>query len=65
MKSIKAKKNFEIGGKYFFENDEVHINNISIIKTLNEKGFIEPLTLKEIIQLEKEINKEAKSNGKD
>lgn len=65
MKSIKAKKDFEIGGKYFFANEEVDLKDVSIIKTLNEKGFIEPLTLKELIQLEKEINKEAKSNGKD
>lgn len=65
MKSIKAKKDFEIGGKYFFTNEEVDLKDISIIKTLNEKGFIEPLTLKELIQLEKEINKEAKINGKD
>lgn len=53
MSKIIAIKNFTVEGKYYFVGDEIDVNNISkptLIK-LNEKGFIEPLSLKEMMAL--------------
>ena len=59
MKPIKNKKDFTYKGKYYFKDDIIEpiSENIEMIKFLNEKGFIEPLTLKEINEMEKNINK--------
>lgn len=51
-----AKINFQLNGKYYFTGDEVQGNYDQIAK-LNEKGYIEPLTLKEL-QEYKNLNKE-------
>lgn len=53
MSKIVAIKNFTAENKYYFVGDEINPNEISkptLIK-LNEKGFIEPLSLKEIMTL--------------
>lgn len=54
MKII-AKKDFSIQGKDYIEKDE--INNVSYeqIILLNEKGFIEPLSNRELILIKREI----------
>lgn len=59
MKTIKVVKNGNYKGKYIFKNDiiEPTKENFEMIKILNEKGFIEPLTLQEINEIEKFINK--------
>jgi hypothetical protein len=57
MKSIKAKKDFTLNNVDYFVGEEIEINNISDIIKLNEKGFIEPLTRKEIVLIERELNK--------
>lgn len=57
MKSIKAKKDFTLHNVDYFVGEEIKINNISDIIKLNEKGFIEPLTRKEIVLIERELNK--------
>lgn len=54
MKLI-AQKDFTICEDYYFENDEVKINDFDTIVNLNEKGFIKPLTLKELVQIKKEL----------
>lgn len=56
MKSIKAKKDFTLNNIDYFVGDEVNTNNISDIIKLNEKGFIEPLTRKEISLIKRELN---------
>ena len=58
MKPIKAKKDFIIGNEYFFVGDTIEPNKISYeqIVKLNEKGFIEPLTMKELIEIKKNKN---------
>lgn len=58
MKPIKVIKNGKYCGKYIYENDTIEPTkeNFEMIKVLNEKGFIEPLTLKEINEIEKNIN---------
>ena len=57
MKSIKAKKNFTLNNVDYFVGEEIEINNISDIIKLNEKGFIEPLTRKDIVLIQRELNK--------
>lgn len=57
MKSIKAKKDFTLNNVDYFVGEEIETNNISDIIKLNEKGFIEPLTRKEIVLIERELNK--------
>lgn len=59
MKTIKVVKNGNYKGKYIFKNDiiEPTKENIEMIKILNEKGFIEPLNLQEINEIERFINK--------
>ena len=48
MKTIKAIKNFSLNGVFYEPNDEVKVVSKEQLITLNEKGFIEPLTPKEI-----------------
>lgn len=58
MKTIIAKKDFTLNRIYYSENDEVEIKNIEELVILNEKGFIKPLTRKEISQIQKQLIKE-------
>lgn len=59
MKPIKVIKNGKYQNIYIYENDilEPTKENFEMIKVLNEKGFIDSLTLKEINEIEKFINK--------
>ena len=59
MKPIRVIKNGKYQNIYIYENDiiEPTKENFEMIKLSNEKGFIEPLTLKEINEIEKIINK--------
>ncbi len=50
----KAKIDFTLNGKYYFVGDEVDGNYEQIAK-LNEKGYIEPLTLKEMEEYRKPL----------
>lgn len=67
---LTIQRDFVLNGVYYFENDEIEPNKIGTIKDisrLNENGFIKPLSLKELIQLEKELkqpNKINKEEGK-
>lgn len=54
MKLI-AQKDFTIDNEFYFVNDEVKIKDYKTIVRLNEKGFIKPLTLKELVQIKKEL----------
>lgn len=58
MKTIKAKKDFTLNNIDYFIGDNVKTKNISDIIRLNEKGLIEPLTRKEIVLIQKELNME-------
>ena len=62
MKLI-ANQTFVLNDEYYFENDEVKVNDFDTIVRLNEKGFIKPLTLKELIELKKDI--QSKSMNKE
>lgn len=64
MKLI-AQRDFTLNGSYYFENDEIapeEIGTIQDISRLNENGFIKPLSLKELLQLEKELKQPNKIN---
>lgn len=60
MKKIIARKDFIRNGEYVFAGDELKINNIDELVKLNEKGFIEPLDFKEVIQIQKELKNNSK-----
>lgn len=53
---IKAKKDFSINGKFYFIGDEIVENYEDVIK-LNEKGFIEPLTTKQLYEIKNKKEK--------
>ena len=55
MIKIIAKKDFTRNGEPVFVGDDVKVNSVEELVKLNEKGFIEPLTLKEIVQFKKEL----------
>jgi hypothetical protein len=56
MKAI-AKVDFTMGGKKYIAGDEIDTKNIKVISMLNEKGFIEPLTYKDLVIFERELTK--------
>ena len=55
MIKIIAKKDFTRNGEPIFCGDEIKVNSVEELVKLNEKGFIEPLTLKDIVQFKKEL----------
>lgn len=62
---LTIQRDFVLNGVYYFENDEIDPNKIGTIKDisrLNENGFIKPLSLKELLQLEKELKQPNKIN---
>jgi hypothetical protein len=61
LKSIIAKKDFALNGIAYEKGDEVKVKDKSELVSLNEKGFIEPLTLKQI----QNFGKEPKENKKE
>lgn len=61
MKSIIAKKDFALNGIAYEKGDEVKVKDKVELVSLNEKGFIEPLTLKQI----QNFGKEPKENKKE
>lgn len=65
MKKLIAKKDFTIDGCAYIVGDEVNVKEISIIKKLNEKGFIEPLNFKELVIIERELKNPIKSYKKE
>lgn len=57
MKPI-AKKECKVNGIYYDKGDEVAVNNKNQLLKLIEKGFIEPLKMKEIQNFNKNIKEE-------
>ena len=55
MIKIIAKKDFTRNGEPIFVGDDLKVNSVEELVKLNEKGFIEPLTLKDIVQFKKEL----------
>lgn len=68
IKKVIAAKNFNANGVFYLAGDELKGLSFEQIIKLNEKGFIEPLELEDIIRIvrenDKEKNiKEEKDNG--
>jgi hypothetical protein len=61
LKSIIAKKDFSLNGIAYEKGDEVKVKDKVELVSLNEKGFIEPLALKQI----QNFGKEPKENKKE
>ena len=57
MKPV-AKKDFQLDGIFYEKGEEVEIKNKEQLIKLNEKGFIEPLTPKQIQDYFKKPKKE-------
>ena len=49
MIKIIAKKDFTRNGEPIFVGDDVKVNSVEELVKLNEKGFIETLTFKDIV----------------
>lgn len=60
MKPIKARILFSYKGTWYEKGDEVKVQTKEELVKLNEKGFIEPLTFKEIENFGKEEPKKRK-----
>lgn len=58
MKKIIAKKDFVLNGKKYITGDEIELQDIEIITKLNEKGFVEPLSYKDLVIIEREYQEE-------
>lgn len=54
MKPIKAITNFSYHGKWYEKGDNIPIETVEELIRLNEKGFIEPQTMKDIQDFGKE-----------
>ena len=63
MKKLIAIKDFVADGENYIVGDEIKTNNYEAIVKLNEKGFIEPLTYKDLVLIKRELSKEEKNNG--
>lgn len=65
MKAIKVKQDFSVDGKFYFAGDTIEdkIKYETLVK-INEKGYIEPLTLKELTQYQRDMNKPKKEEEK-
>ena len=57
MKSVKAIKDFTLNGVDYIQGDNIEVKEIQELVKLNEKGFIEPLTRKDIVLIQRQLNK--------
>ena len=63
MKQIKAQKEFTSNGKYFSFGKQIELEEIESFKELvtwNEKGFIEPLTRKDLMEIKSKLENPTK-----
>lgn len=67
MKQVKVKNDFTIGKNYYFKNDTLDLSKLKYeqIVKINEKGYIDPLTIKELLEIKKELNKDDKIEKKE
>lgn len=56
MKKVVAKIDFSANGKFYIQGEEINNLTFEQIVKLNEKGFIEPLTYKDLVQIKRELN---------
>lgn len=58
MDKIIAKKDFVANGIKYIKGDEIDLKDINAITKLNELGFIEPLTYRDLVLIERKLKKE-------
>lgn len=52
---LKVKQDFSINGTFYFAGDTIEEKlPLSIVNKLNEKGYIEPLSIKDMMEYDKE-----------
>lgn len=63
MKKIIAKKDFTIENEYYYATKEINIFDLDYltIVNLNEKGFIEPLTRKDLVEIKEKLENPKKN----
>lgn len=57
MKQIIAKKDFKVNDKNYLQGEIVEVDNIEQVLKLNALGFIEPLKHKDLVLIERELEK--------
>lgn len=58
MKKLIAKRDFTANGVNFIEGDEIKTSNYEAIVKLNEQGFIDPLSYKDLVLIKRELDKQ-------
>lgn len=56
MKKLIAIKDFTANGVNYIEGDEIKTSNYEAIVKLNEKGFIDPLSYKDLVLIKRELD---------
>lgn len=58
---LKVKQDFSVNGTFYLAGDTIEEKlPLSIVNKLNEKGYIEPLSIKDMMEYDKEFNKPKK-----
>lgn len=61
MDKIIARIDFELNGKFYLKGDKIEeVKDINSIRKLNESGFIEPLSYRDLVLIERELNNKKK-----
>ena len=55
MKTIIAKKDFRLNGKYYYKDSEIKIKNYADLVKLNQNGFIIPLSSEDMKEIKEEL----------
>lgn len=60
-----VKNSFSLNGKIYAENDEIEVNDVELLYKLNEKGFVKPMSAKEIQKMADKIKKQKNIKSKE
>lgn len=61
MIKLIAKKDFSTPVKDYIAGDEIETNNYDTIVRLNQQGFIEPLTYRDLVLIKRELENKSKT----
>lgn len=62
MDKVIAKVDFSFNGKDYLEDEIVEVDNYAQVVKLNESGLIKPLTYKELVLIQRELEKKEAKN---
>lgn len=62
MDKVIAKTDFSFNGKDYLEDEIVEVDNYAQVIKLNERGLIKPLTYKELVLIQRELEKKEAKN---